>query len=63
MLCNCITNIVETENKFEIDATYQVYMCENCKRYYIKRFMYLIEIEYNRIKSTWNTTGNRLRIE
>jgi len=49
MNCQCSINwILPTDNILTTKANelkYRVYICENCKRYFIRRFYHLLEID------------------
>jgi hypothetical protein len=52
-------NMVKTENIMvtTTNIKYRVFICEGCKRYYIKRFNKLIEVQYNQSGDKWTQTG------
>jgi hypothetical protein len=55
MICCCANYLIETVNKFD---KYKVYICENCKRYYIKNFDMICEVEYNYKNKNWERKGS-----
>lgn len=56
MDCRCELNwIKKTDNKMTTDTgiTYSIYICEDCKRYYIQRLWRYIEVVYDNINNKW----------
>jgi len=56
-MCCCERNLKYTFNIYkpgEVDLP--VYICENCKRYYVLINFKEIEVEYNKETNTWELT-------
>jgi hypothetical protein len=56
MMCSCENHLVETVNKTEDNRN--IYICENCKKYYIKGHSHIWEIEFKH--QEWRITGDCL---
>lgn len=48
---SCKRNLVPTENHSERFG--QIFICENCKRYYVKSGKSIFEVEYIRDEKRW----------
>ena len=48
---DCKRNLVETENFCERFG--KIFICENCKRYYVKSGNFIFEVEYDRNENRW----------
>jgi hypothetical protein len=63
--CSCSRNwIKRTDNWFTTDTniSYNVYICENCKRYYVKRLGHFIEVAFDHDKLKWYQVADGKRI-
>ncbi len=64
MDCNCERSLVETANIFETginNIQYKILICENCKKYFIRRFHNLFEVALDDEKC-WYITGKSIYI-
>ena len=59
-MCNC-KHLIKTENKMvtKTGITYIVFICENCKKYYVKRFNFFYEVQHN--ENEWTQTGEKIK--
>ena len=62
-MCECERNLEKTEMILTTDTGihYKIIICKNCKKYYIKRFNWIFEIEYN-ANGKWFQTGKKIKI-
>jgi uncharacterized protein with PIN domain len=58
MNCNCERNLVKTENRIKglMDIEHPVYICENCKRYYVKGNFQWYEVAHD-CNGNWSNVG------
>lgn len=66
MYCNCPNNWVAITDNTYIDANgevYNIYICVNCKRRYIKRLDKLLETEFAHGTQQWYLTGRIKGVE
>lgn len=66
MYCNCPDRWVTETNNTYVDVSgdnYIVYICINCKRYYIKRNDKLLEADFSFGSQEWYLTGRIKGIE
>ena len=50
--------LLKTDNSFTTnEIRYDVYICENCKEYYVKRFSHLCGVVYDYKQSCWMQNG------
>ena len=61
-MCNCLNYLIETANKMTTNTgiTYKVFICENCKKYYIKRFKNYLGVKFDHDKQCWEQTGDNI---
>ena len=62
-MCHCENYLSKTDNVIVSDTAikYHVYICQECKRYYIKRFCWLLEVKFDVKNQEWNQTGKRIK--
>lgn len=62
-MCHCEDYLSVTDNIIVSDTgiKYHVYICKECKRYYIKRLCWLFEVKYDYNKKQWVQTGKRIK--
>lgn len=58
MICNCERNLVKTDNKIKdfIGIEHPIYICENCKRYYVKGSLQYYEVQHDG-EGNWSNVG------
>jgi len=53
-MCNCERYLTLTENTLRTKIGYfKVFICINCKKYYIKHFGRFKEVQYNHTENKW----------
>ena len=64
-ICNCNLCLEQTANRYVTNNNllYTIFICADCKRYWIKRFFFLHEVKFDQDTQTWSETKQIKKLE